>query len=110
MNEEVSKNKIAFASISALRKRIKDGTFHEVIEDWKWIFTYSARYKAAIAFFVILHYDWVMALIALGSAPFMLLASKFILTKQRKYSRKVKEMNSSLMSFEVETFYNFDTI
>lgn len=237
MDENLSKNKIAFASLETLRRRWKDGTFSEIIDDWKWIFSYSARYKYAIVFyvllgivsttlglassvagkylidiitgykteklallivimvggmvfslafesiisrisaklsvfinndiqadifdkimdadwlsvskysngdilnrfnsdistvadnaiswlptiiiafyrffatfFVILHYDWVMALIALASAPFMLLASKFILSRQREYSRKVKEMNSKLMAFEVETFYNFDTI
>ena len=227
----------AFASLDTLISRWKDGTFKEIIDDWKWIFTYSARYKFAIVFYVflgifsttmglvssvaskylidiitgyqtsklailiivmvgssvvslaldsvlsrittrlsiyinndiqadifdkivdadwlslsrysngdvlnrfnsdistvsgnaiswlpsiiiavyrfvatflvILHYDWVMALIALGSAPFMLLISKFLIKKQREYSKKVKEMSSQLMSFEVETFYNFDTI
>ena len=69
-----------------------------------------AVYRFAATFLVILHYDWVMALIALGSAPFMLLISKFLIKKQRQYSKKVKEMSSQLMSFEVETFYNFDTI
>ena len=69
-----------------------------------------AVYRFVATFLVILHYDWVMALIALGSAPFMLLISKFLIKKQREYSKKVKEMSSQLMSFEVETFYNFDTI
>ena len=32
----------------------RDGTFSEIMEDWKWIFTYSARYKGAIAFYTIL--------------------------------------------------------
>ena len=35
-----------------------------------------ALYKLAATFMVILHYDWVMALIALGSAPFLLLLSR----------------------------------
>lgn len=69
-----------------------------------------AVYRFAATFFVILHYDWIMALIALGSAPFMLLISKFVIQKQREYSKKVKEMSSQLMTFEVETFYSFDTI
>ena len=59
---------------------------------------------------VILHYDWIMALIALASAPFLLLLSRIVLKKQREYSRKVKEMSSNLMTFEVETFYNLDTV
>lgn len=69
-----------------------------------------AVYRFAATFFVILHYDWIMALIALGSAPFMLLISKFVITKQRQFSKQVREMSSQLMTFEVETFYNFDTI
>ncbi|MEE3475740.1 MAG: ABC transporter transmembrane domain-containing protein, partial [Ruminococcus sp.] len=31
-----------------------DGTFREIVDDWKWIFTYSARYKGAILFYIIL--------------------------------------------------------
>lgn len=69
-----------------------------------------AIYRFIATFFVILHYDWIMALIALGSAPFMLLMSKFVLKKQREYSKKVREMSSQVMTFEVETFYNTDTI
>ena len=69
-----------------------------------------AVYRFVATFLVILHYDWIMALIALGSAPFLLLISRFLIKKQREYSKKVKEMSSQLMSFEVETFYNFDTI
>ena len=64
-----------------------------------------AVYNFTATFFVILHYDWIMALIALGSAPFMLLMSRFLIKKQRDYSRKVREMSSDLMSFEVEAIY-----
>lgn len=69
-----------------------------------------AVYRFIATFFVILHYDVVMAVIAMGSAPFMLLFSRFMIKKQREYSKKVREMSSRLMSFEVEAFYNFDTI
>lgn len=69
-----------------------------------------AVYNFVATFFVILHYDWVMAVIALGSAPVMLLMSRFLIKKQRDYSKKVREMSSQLMTFEVEAFYNFDTI
>lgn len=236
-DNEQKKKTIPFESLDVLLSRIKDGTFSEIIEDWKWIFSYSKRYKFAIVFyvflgvlsttmglvssvaskylidiitgyqtdklvllalimvgsavfslafdsvinristklsiyinndiqadifdkivdadwmalngysngdilnrfnsdigtvssnaiswlptiviavyrflatfFVILHYDWVMALIALGSAPFMLLISRFVVKKQREYGKKVREMSSNLMTFEVETFYNFDSI
>lgn len=235
-NKNSGKN-LSFESLDILISRWKDGTFSEIIDDWKWIFTYSARYKGAVAFYVILgivstslglvssvaskylidiitgyktsklsvmliimvgsslfsllfsslisrisaklsiyinndiqadifdkivdadwmainqysngdvlnrfngdigtvsgnaiswlptiiiavynfiatflvilHYDWIMAVIALGSAPFMLLMSRFMIKKQRDYSKKVREMSSKLMTFEVEAFYNFDTI
>lgn len=69
-----------------------------------------AVYNFTATFLVILHYDWIMALIALGSAPVMLLCSRLLIKKQRDYSKMVREMSSNLMSFEVEAFYNFDTI
>lgn len=238
MEERNNEHKgISFDSLETLVRRWKDGTFGEIIDDWKWIFSYSARYKGAIAFylflgifsttlglvssvaskyiidiitghdtsrlwlmiavmvgstvfslvfgslisritaklniainndiqadifdkivdadwlalndypsgdilnrfngdigtvssnaiswlptiiiaiynfvatfFVILYYDWIMALFALGTAPFMLLMSRFVLKKQREYNKKMREMSSDMMSFEVDTFYNFDTI
>lgn len=67
-------------------------------------------YTFIATFVVILHYDVTMAFIALLSAPFLLLASRYIMRKMREYRKKVLEMNSRLMTFEVETFYNIDTI
>lgn len=69
-----------------------------------------AIYNFIATFAVIWHYDKVMSLLAFASAPVMLLMSKFLIKKQREYGRKVKEMSSQVMTFEVETFYNFDTI
>ena len=69
-----------------------------------------ALYKFVATFLVILHYNAVMALIALASAPILLLSSSFLIKKQRNYGKKVREMSSKLMTFEAETFYNFDTI
>lgn len=235
--QQSNQNRISFESVQTLVGKFRDGTIHEVIEDWRWIFSYSIRYKKAIlfylilgvfstsmglvtsvagkylidiitgydssklwlmililvgssmfgmvfssvisritaklniyinndiqadifdkiidadwlainkysngdvlnrftgdigtvssnaiswlpsiviaiyqfiaTFFLILHFDVVMAFIAFGSAPFLFIASKFILKKQREYSKKVREMSSEVMSFEVETFYNMDTI
>lgn len=67
-------------------------------------------YNFIVTFFLIWHYNKVMSLLAFASAPIMLLMSKFLITKQREYSKKVREMSSDMMSFEVDTFYNFDTI
>ena len=237
MEENQSGKGISFESLDILIKRWKDGTFSEIIDDWKWIFSYSKRYKGAIIFYTLLgifstsmglvssvaskymidiitgyqtsklwimiaitlgsavfslvfsnvinrvsaklsiyinndiqadifdkiidadwleinkysngdvlnrfnsdvstissnaiswlptiviavynfiatfvviwQYDKIMSLLAFASAPVMLLMSKFLISKQREYARKVKEMNSDMMTFEVETFYNFDTI
>lgn len=69
-----------------------------------------SMYRLVTTFVVIFYYDWIMALIALASAPFLLLVSRYTIKKQREYGKKVSEMGSHLMTFEVETFYNFDTI
>ncbi len=227
----------AFRSLSILYNRWKEGTFEEIIEDWKWIFSYSKRYKGAIAFYIFLgiasssfalvsgiiskhvidivtgyktdklgtlialmvgsaafsmifsnvlnrvntklqlkiHHeiqadifdkimdsDWlsisnyrsgdilnrfsndvrtvsgnavswlpniiiavysllatfaviwnysrVMALLAIASAPILLLMSRFVVAKQREYNRRTREVSSKVMTFEVETFYNMDSI
>ena len=226
-----------FESVRELRRRVKDGTFREILDDWKWIFSYSKRYKWAIAFYtvagilgttlglvsslmakftldiivghhtsrlwllfsimvgstlfsllfenllgrislkigikigndiradvfskivdsdwarlnayqsgdivnrfnndtgtvgsnavswlptilisvyrfvatflVLAHYDLFIAIFSLASAPVLLLASRFVIRKQRYYGQKMREQSSSLMSYEVETFYNLDTI
>lgn len=69
-----------------------------------------AIYNFVATFIVIWHYDKIMSLLAFASAPVMLLMSKFLIKKQREYAKRVKEMSSEMMTFEVETFYNFDTI
>ncbi|MBR4367116.1 MAG: ABC transporter ATP-binding protein [Bacteroidaceae bacterium] len=69
-----------------------------------------AVYQFVATFFVILHYDTVMAILAFASAPFMLIVSRVVIGKQREYNKKVREMSSKVMTFEVETFYNMDTI
>ena len=67
-------------------------------------------YQFITSFLVIMHYDITMAWIAFASAPFLLIVSRFVIKKQREYGKKVREMSSEVMTFEVETFYNFDTI
>ena len=67
-------------------------------------------YNFIITFVVIWHYNKVMSLLAFATAPVMLFMSKFLIRKQRDHQKKVREMGSKMMAFEVETFYNFDTI
>ena len=53
-NENEKKEPVNFQSLHALAGRIKDGTFGEIIDDWKWIFSYSLKYKGAIFFYTVL--------------------------------------------------------
>ena len=69
-----------------------------------------ALYNFVVTFTLIWHYNKVMSLLAFASAPVMLLMSKYLMQKQREYSRKVKETGSEMMGFEVDTFFNLDTI
>ncbi len=67
-------------------------------------------YQFAATFIVLWIYSPIMALIALSSAPVLLIGSRYILKIQREYFKKVRQSSSKLMAFEVEAFYNLDTI
>ena len=67
-------------------------------------------YSFCATFLLLFKTDPNMAWIALGSAPVLLLMSRFIMRKMREYKKRVLEMNSAMTSFEVDTFYNFDMI
>ena len=67
-------------------------------------------YTFMITFIAIWSSNKIMALMAFGTAPVMLIMSKFVIRKQREYLKQVKETRSHLTTFEVETFYNMDTI
>ena len=67
-------------------------------------------YTFIVTFVVICYYDVTMALIAFLSAPFLLVSGRYILKKMQVHKKKVLEVNSGMMSFEVEAFYNVDTI
>jgi len=67
-------------------------------------------YTFVITFIVLVKMDYVMAIIATISAPILLVMSKIIMRKMKEYREKVAKMNSDMMSFEVDTFYNFNAI
>ena len=46
--------KVSFESLQQIRFRMKDGTFQEILEDWKWIFRYSRPYRGPILLYVFL--------------------------------------------------------
>ncbi|MCR5803762.1 MAG: ABC transporter ATP-binding protein/permease [Clostridia bacterium] len=76
-----------------------------------WIPTFIISVYSFIAtFIVIFYYSPVMALIALSSAPILLLAGKYLVKKQREYQNSVMKSTSALYSYESEALYGIDTI
>lgn len=67
-------------------------------------------YSFAITFVVLFRLDPVMAWIAILSAPFLLGLSRRIMRRQKEYRKRVLELNSGMMGFEAETFFNFEMI
>lgn len=67
-------------------------------------------YMFVISFIVLFRTDSTMAWIAFISAPFLLAMSRTIMRKQKEYRKRVLELNSGMMSFEAETFFNFEMI
>ena len=55
-----------------------------------------------------MNYDWIMALLALASAPALLLGSRRLVGGIRAYQKKVRQCSSRLMAYESETFHNLD--
>ena len=54
MDRAPEEKKAFFQSLHTLRLSLKDGTYKEILDDWRWIFTYSKRYKGAIVFYTLL--------------------------------------------------------
>ena len=50
--EDRAQGKTPFDSLNILIRRWRDGSLGEVLDDWKWILGYSARYKWAILFYL----------------------------------------------------------
>ena len=67
-------------------------------------------YGFIATFVVICYYDVTMALIAFLSAPFLAASGRYFLRKTQEHKQKVLKVNSDVMTFEVESFYNYDTI
>ena len=59
---------------------------------------------------IIFYYDPVMAGIALLSAPVTVIFSRKFMHKMRTYNNEMREMTSSLMSFQDDTFQNIQTV
>lgn len=67
-------------------------------------------YNFVATFLLLLYYDPVMAALAFVGAPFHFAFNAILMKKRRAYAKRAKEMGADITSFQVETFYNFDTI
>lgn len=67
-------------------------------------------YSFASSFVAMLYYNTSVALISLLGAPFLAAASSILLKKSRYYNMLMFEKQSSVLSFESETFHNYDTV
>jgi len=68
------------------------------------IFTKSMIFFGSFA--IILYYDKTMAILALLSAPILLISSKYLLRTMRKYSKLGREHNGKILSFAEESLQN----
>ena len=59
---------------------------------------------------IILYYDPTMAVIALASAPIMVIVSKALMKKMRDYNKRMREVSSEVMSFNEESFQNIQSV
>lgn len=62
------------------------------------------------AFFIILHYDPLMALIALAGAPITVLTAKFRFGKATEFQIKNRELAGERLAIEEESYQNLQTI
>ena len=69
-----------------------------------------AAYSFIATLAVILHYDWIMALLAMASAPFLLVTSRRLIGGMRSHQQKLRQVSSELMAYETETLHNLDAI
>lgn len=63
-----------------------------------------------LSFGVVLYYDSVMAFLALLSAPFFVLSSRFLVKTIRRFNKEAREMNGKVLSFSEESLRNLQII
>ncbi len=67
-------------------------------------------YSFIATFAVIWHYSPMMSVIALSSAPVILLMSRYLVEKQKTFRKEMMQTTSKMYSFETEALYNLDTV
>ena len=71
---------------------------------------FSSAVQFIGAFFIILYYDPVMALIALVGVPVTGLCSTMLVHKMRRHNREMKDIYANVMSFQQDSFQNITSI
>lgn len=71
---------------------------------------FSKSLMFILSFAVVFHYDKVMALLALLSAPFLALSSRFLAKAVRRYSQETRETNGRVLSFSEESLRSLQTV
>ncbi len=59
---------------------------------------------------IVLYYDKTMAVLALMSAPFLFISSRFLLKTIRKYNKQTREQNGKILSYSEESVQNIQVI
>ncbi len=71
---------------------------------------FSKSVTFLLSFAVVLHYDSVMAFLALLSAPFFVLSSRFLVKTIRAFNKEARDMNGQVLSFSEECLRNLQII
>ena len=67
-------------------------------------------YTFVMTFVILWRMDIVMAFISLAAAPVLLAVSRYFMKKMQRQRRKLSRLNSDIMSFESDTFSDYDMI
>ena len=72
------------------------------------IFMRSVQFFGALA--IVLYYDKTMAFLALMSAPFLFLSSRFLVRTMRRFNRESRTLNGKILSYSEESIQNIQII
>ncbi len=68
----------------------------------------SVRFFGALG--IVLYYDKTMAVLALISAPFLFMCTRFTMKTMRKFNQESRELNGKVLSFSEESLQNIQVI
>lgn len=72
------------------------------------IFMRSVQFFGALA--IVLYYDKTMAFLALMSAPFLFLSSRFLVKTMRRFNKESRDLNGRILSYSEESIQNIQII